>query len=312
MLKSWKYIIIWAVTLFQIFFSNSLKSQDLDPRAYVMVPTRASILVSGFAFSKGGVLTDPSIPFVNVKASIQTLNIGYTRSFNLLGKTATAFAVFPYSWTKASADLNGQRENINRSGFVDMRLRISVLLLGAPATPIEKFASVKHKPILGSSLTVILPTGQYFSDKLLNLGTNRWSFKPELAYSYPIRKNWLFDVYAGLWLFTPNKQFFTGKSVRTQQPMGAFQAHLSYNINPKMWLAFDATYYTGGKSTVDNFINDDRHDNTRIGATFVFPVMKRSFIKLAASTGAVVRVGENFNTISIGWQTIWIKEKKAL
>jgi hypothetical protein len=240
-----------------LFLTTAVSAQDLDPRAYVMVPTKGSILVSGFAFSQGGVLTDPSLPFVNVKASIQTLNIGYTRSFNLLGKTATAFAVFPYCWTQASADLNGQRENINRSGFADMRLRLSVLLLGAPATPIEKFASVKHKPILGSSLTVILPTGQYFSDKLLNLGTNRWSFKPELAFSYPFRKHWLIDVYAGLWFFTPNKEFFTGNSVRTQQPMGAFQAHLSYNINPKMWIAFDATYYTGGKSTIDDFINDD-------------------------------------------------------
>ena len=136
MLYSWKYIFICAGILFQVFISSSLKSQDLDPRAYVMVPTRINVLVSGFAFSQGGVLTDPSLPFVNVKASIQTLNIGYTRSFNLLGKTATAFAVFPYSWTQGSAELNGQIDNINRCGFVDMRLRLSVLLLVAPATRI--------------------------------------------------------------------------------------------------------------------------------------------------------------------------------
>ena len=306
----WKYIIIYTGFLFTLFNSNLLKSQDLDPRAYVWVPLKGNFLSSGFAFSQGGVLTDPSLPIDNLKASVQTLNIGYARSFNLLGKTATAFAALPYTWAQASANVNGQLENITRSGFSDMRMRLSVLLLGAPATPIEKFAQVKHKTILGLSVMVVVPTGQYFSDKLINLGTHRWAFKPELALSKPIGKHWLIDVYTGLWLFTRNNQFYTGKSTRTQQPMGSFQAHLSYNIKPKMWFAFDATYYAGGKSSVNDIYNDDRQDNSRIGATFVFPVLKRNSIKLAFSTGAIVRVGADFNTFSIGWQSSWIEKRK--
>jgi Putative MetA-pathway of phenol degradation len=307
MLIYFKCIFIGLVIM--LFHENSLKSQDLDPRAYVWVPIRGNVLASGVALSRGGVLTDPSLPFDNLKANVQTINIGYSRSFNLLGKTATAFAAIPYSWAQASADLNGQRESITRSGLSDMRMRISVLLLGAPATPIEKFAQVKHKTILGTSLSLIAPTGQYFSDKLINLGAHRWSFKPELALSHPMGKFWLIDVYAGIWFFTNNKQFYTGNAIRTQDPMGSFQVHLSYNLKPKMWFALDATYYAGGQSSIDNILKDDRHDNTRIGATFVFPLLKHSTIKLAASTGAVVRVGEDFNTFSIGWQTLWIKKK---
>ena len=285
-------------------------SQDLDPRAYVWVPLKGNFLSSGFAFSQGGVLTDPSLPIDNLKASVQTLNIGYARSFNLLGKTATAFAALPYTWAQASANVNGQLENITRSGFSDMRMRLSVLLLGAPATPIEKFAQVKHKTILGLSVMVVVPTGQYFSDKLINLGTHRWAFKPELALSKPIGKHWLIDVYTGLWLFTQNNQFYTGKSIRTQQPMGSFQAHISFNIKPKMWFALNPTYYAGGKSSVNDIYKDDRQDNSRIGATFVFPVLKRNSIKLAFSTGAIVRVGADFNTFSIGWQSSWIEKRK--
>jgi len=185
------------------------------------------------------------------------------------------------------------------------------LLIGAPATTIQKFAQVKHKTILGMSVTVTAPTGQYFTDKLINLGTNRWAFKPELALSHPIGKRWLIDVYTGVWLFTQNNQYYTGKSKRTQQPMGAFQAHLSYTIRPKMWMALDATYYVGGESTINDVNKDDRQNNSRIGATFVFPVFKKSSLKLAASTGAIIRAGADFNTFSIGWQTTWMDKKRS-
>jgi hypothetical protein len=307
----WKYIFISTGLLFLLLHPNPTKAQDLDPRAYVWVPIKGNFLSSGFAFSEGGVLTDPSLPIENLQANVQTLNIGYLRSFNLLGKTATAFAALPYSWAQASEDVNGQRESISRSGLSDMRMRLSVLLIGAPATTIQKFAQVKHKTILGMSVTVTAPTGQYFSDKLINLGTNRWAFKPELALSHPMGKRWLIDVYTGVWLFTQNNQFYTGKSKRTQQPMGAFQAHLSYTIRPKMWLAVDATYYVGGESTINDVNKDDRQSNSRVGATFVFPVFKKSSLKLSASTGAIIRAGADFNTFSIGWQTTWMDKKKS-
>jgi hypothetical protein len=312
MAKSLNYISVFIILILSCFALNPLKAQDLDPRAYVWVPVKGNFFSSGLAFSEGGVLTDPSLPIENLKANVQTFNIGYARSFNLLGKTATAFVALPYSWAQASAVVNGQSESISRSGFSDMRMRLSVLVLGAPATTVANFAKVKQKTILGVSVTIAAPTGQYFPDKLINLGTNRWAFKPELALSHPMGKRWLIDVYTGLWMFTNNNQFYTGKSIRTQQPMGSFQGHLSYTIRPKMWLALDATFYTGGKSSINDVFKDDRQNNSRIGATFVFPVFKNSSIKLAASTGAIVRAGADFNTYSIGWQTTWVAKKNPL
>ncbi len=302
---------VFIFLLLSCFSLNPLKAQDLDPRAYVWVPVKGNFFSSGFALSKGGVLTDPSLPIENLKASVQTVNMGYARSFNLLGKTATAFVALPYSFAQASAVINGQNESISRSGFSDMRMRLSVLLLGAPATTAANFAKAKHKTILGLSLTVTAPTGQYYPDQLLNLGTNRWAFKPELALSHPMGKRWLIDLYTGLWMFTNNNKFYTGKSIRTQDPLGSFQGHLSFTFRPKMWLALDATYYTGGNSFINDVAKDDRQNNSRIGATFVFPVLKHSSIKLAASTGAIVRFGADFNTFSIGWQTVFIDKPKS-
>jgi len=286
-------------------------SQDLDPRAYIWIPINGNFVNAGFAYSHGGVMTDPTLPVENLKASLQTINLGYGRSFGLFGKTAQVFAAVPYTWAQASADVNGQRESISRSGFSDMRLRASILLFGAPATTRANFAKVKRKTILGLSLNVIAPTGQYFTYKLINLGTHRWSFRPELALSHPMGNHWVIDVYTGLWLFTNNKEFYTGHTFRSQDPMGTIQGHLSYNINQKMWVALDATFYYGGTSTIGGVLKDDRQSNSRIGATFLFPFLKKNSIKLAASTGAIVRSGADFNTISVGWQRAWFGKKKS-
>jgi hypothetical protein len=128
--------------------------------------------------------------------------------------------------------------------------------------------------------------------------------------SQPIRQRWLVDLYAGVWFFTGNDSFYPGTLVRTQAPIGTFQSHVSYNFRRQLWAAFDATYYAGGRTTIQGVLNRDRQSNSRVGATLVLPVGRRHSIKLAASTGAVVRYGANFNVFSIGWQTGWAPRPK--
>jgi hypothetical protein len=118
-----------------------------------------------------------------------------------------------------------------------------------------------------------------------------------------VGNRWLIDLYAGIWLFTTNNSFYPGTSVREQDPMGSFQAHISYNIQPRMWAAFDMTFYTGGMSSVNDTEMDDRQSNSRVGATMVLPVGKRHSVKIAFSTGAIIRYGADFTTLSAGWQT---------
>ena len=158
-------------------------------------------------------------------------------------------------------------------------------------------------------MTVSAPTGQYDPEHLINLGTNRWAFKPEIALSYPIGRRWLMDAYGGLWLFTANGSFYPGTARRTQSPITALQAHISYSLSVKAWAAFDATWYAGGQTSVDGVSKGSRDQNSRIGATLVFPVGSRHAIKVAGSTGAIIRAGADFTTISVGWQTGWLSRR---
>ena len=102
----------------------------------------------------------------------------------------------PYSWAQVSGKVLEEARSITRAGLSDMRLRLSVLVRGAPAASVAQFAKAPRRTILGTSLTVVAPTGQFFPDRLINLGTNRWAFKPEFAVSQPMGQKWLLDVYS--------------------------------------------------------------------------------------------------------------------
>ena len=247
--------------------ATSAAAQDLDPRAYAQAPTGLTVAIAGVSFSSGGVLTDPTLPAENVHADVLTPSVGVARTFGLFGRTAQALAALPYSWAQVTGDVGEQAQRIDRSGLSDMRLRLSVLLAGAPAMTPQQFAKSRRRPIVGTSLTVAAPTGQYSPQRFINLGTNRWSFKPEVAVSYPLGEKWLVDAYAGLWLFGSNASFYPGTAVRTQTPIGTLQTHISYSLSLKAWAAFDSTWYRGGQASVDNAPPRAAEPNSRVGAT---------------------------------------------
>lgn len=287
-----------------LFLPIIISAQDLDPRAYARVPIDLTFAGLGFGYSYGNVLLDPSLPLKDLDANVQSPLIFAGHTMDLFGFTSQIFAALPYAWAQVSANYKGSNESRTRSGLGDMRMRISILLLGARPVKVKEFAKKTPEFILGTSLMIYAPTGQYFPDKLINLGTNRWSFNPEIGISYPFYKRWFIDLYAGVWFFTNNKSFFPGNSVRKQNPLGSFQIDLSYNFSPAMWAAIDVTYYTGGQSSVNGLNDNDNQNNVRVGATFNLPINKRHALKFAYSTGAIIRFGADFSTISAAWQFV--------
>jgi hypothetical protein len=175
-------------------------------------------------------------------------------------------------------------QSVRRSGFGDPQLRFAVNLIGGPALTPQQFRTRTPQTTLGASLTVLCPYGEYLPSKLINIGTNRWAFKPELGLSHPAGK-WSFELYAGVWFFTDNTDFFGGH-VRTQNPLASYQTHVIYNVNPRTWAAFDFTYYSGGQTTLDGERKDDRQNNTRGGLTFAVPITPHQSIKASWANGA--------------------------
>lgn len=150
----------------------------------------------------------------------------------------------------------------------------------------------------------MVPLGQYDASRLINIGSNRWAFKPELGLSQPLGNVFL-EAAAGAWLFTANTDFFGGQR-REQKPLWTFQLHAGYTFRPALWLARNATYYTGGQRRVNGVAKQDRQANSRYGLTLSVPLWQHISAKLAWSTGFTTRAGGDFDTFAAAVQYVWI------
>jgi len=275
-------------------------AQEMEPRAYSPSPVGTTFFLATFARSTGGILTDPSLPVDDVEAGIDTVALGIGHTFSFFGRSAGLAILQPRSSGHFTGTLNGEDAEASRSGIGDTRLRFSANILGAPALTAAEFARRTPRTTLGASLTVSAPTGEYHGDKLVNIGTNRWAIKPEIGVSHPVG-NWSLELTAGIWLFEDNDDFFGGQR-REQEPLASVQAHVGYTFRPRLWLAFNAIFYDGGRSTIEGIERDDRQSNTRYGLTLSLPVARSQSVKLHWNDGASTRFGSDFTTWGVTWQ----------
>ena len=174
---------------------------------------------------------------------------------------------------------------------------------------VKDYAKWRQKVLLGASLRVIAPTGQYDPKKLVNWGINRWAYKPEFGYSQRWG-NLVLDGYAGVWFYTPNNASYAGDlpAKQTLTPIGSFEGHLSRDFtNRRLWVSLDGNFWFGGIASLNGVQNlATKQTSSRIGGTGSFPINRHQSIKVNYSVGSYVRFGGNYHTISVGWQYSWI------
>jgi hypothetical protein len=283
---------------------SSARAQELEPRAYSPAPVGASYVIAGYQRSDGELVFDPSVPLTDVTAGIDGLSLGAGHAYDLAGRQANLTFVLPYAHGTIEGNVGEDRRSAYRSGLADVRIRGSVLLWNGPALSPAAFAKRKPAPLLGASLTVVAPTGQYDPTKLVNVGTNRWAAKPEIGYTQPLG-SWQVELYAGVWLFADNDDFFGGQR-KEQSPITSLQGHLIYNFRPGLWIAADVTHYSGGRTTLNGVRKADLQENIRAGLTGALALGHGHSLKLSWSKGAVTRIGGDFTTFGIGWQYLWL------
>ncbi|HWN81026.1 MAG TPA: transporter [Candidatus Udaeobacter sp.] len=283
--------------------TGEARAQELEPRSYAASPAGIWFVGTAYAYSSGSIVLDPTLPIKDAEAHVQQLVPGFGHTFGLFGKLALVSGLVPFAWAEASGTVGEDRRLVHRTGFADLRLKLSVNVIGNPAQSPAEFARTPRRTIVGGSVLVTAPIGEYEGTHLINLGTNRWAFKPEIGVAVPYGP-WQFDGYCGVWLFTKNPDFYPGGLTRTQDPLFAFQAHSSYTFRPRLWLAADGTWYTGGSATVAGGEPSGRANNSRLGVTLSLPVGRNYSVKAAYSHGVSARAGTDFDTVTLAWQML--------
>ena len=276
------------------------RAQDIEPRAYSNAPIGVNLLIVGYAHTEGSLPTNPSLPLTDSKLHTDSAVLAYARVFEAWGQSAKFDAIVPYTWLAGTAQFAGQPVERVVDGFSDPAFRVSVNLYGAPAMTLKEFANYRQDLIVGASLRVSPPWGQYDPTRLVNIGTNRWSFKPQAGVSKAVGQ-WTVELVTSATFYTDNHDFFGGNT-KSQAALYAAAGHVVYAFPAGIWGSLDATYFAGGRTTVNGVLNNDLQQNSRVGATLAVPADRYNSIKLYVSSGVSARTGNNYDLVGIAWQ----------
>jgi hypothetical protein len=289
-----------------LFAPGVLWAQELIPAAYTPAPYGVNFAGLSVTSNRGDLAFDPSGPIDEADADIIASTFTYARTLDLFKRSATATVILPYVVGDLEGLYLGEPAAVNRSGTGDLVMRLGVNLMGGPAMNPREFAAYRPKTLIGSSLTVRAPTGQYDPTRLINIGTNRWSIKPEIGVVQVMGK-WAVDAYVGVWFFTENSDFIGG-TTREQDPIYSGQVHVRYQFQRGLWAALDTNFWYGGKATIDGVGGDDLQKNSRVGLTVSWQVKRSHNLRFAISRGAFTRIGGDFDSFGVSYGYSWMKK----
>lgn len=280
-------------------------AQELVPRAYWPAPKGTNVLVFGYQYSSGDVVTDPTLPLTGVDSRINAGSLAYQRTFSLFDRTANIQFAVPYVYGTTTGVVEGEFRRRDLSHFGDSRIQLSINLKGAPSMDRAEFQELRAnpRPIIGASFMIVPPTGAYDPDRLINAGTNRWAAKVGLGAIWPLRPTWLLETDLNAWFFGDNDEFLG--QTRRQDPIASLDFHLVKRIRPGFWASLDANYYYGGKSTVGGRARSDLQRNSRFGATMVYPFKGHHALRFAWSTGVVTESGGDYDMYTFNYIYAW-------
>lgn len=295
----------WTVflTAISMGFLSAAHAQNLEPRSYSNTPVGLNFLIAGYSYTEGKLAFDPSLPIADAKFHAHTEVFAYARSLNAWGNSAKFDVVLPYSSFDGEAQIGGQSRQREMKGVGDPRFRFSMNFYGAPALSLQEYAGYRQDLILGASVQVTVPLGQYDNSKLINLGGNRWSLKSELGIS-KAEGPWTMEIMPSITFYSDNTNFNHGRTFE-QAPLYELQGHLTYSFSSGIWLALNSTYFVGNRTAVDGARSDNKQENTRAGLTLALPLDRYNSVKIYANTGTSSRTGSDFNQAGIAWQYRW-------
>jgi len=300
-----RYSILIAVFALCLLKPDSSLAQELAPRSYWPAPKGTNLLVFGYQYSTGDVVTDPTLPIEGVDSKTHFAQLTYQRTLGLFGRSANIQFNLPYVNGTTEGVVEGEYRQRDISAMSDARILLSINLKGAPSMDRQAFQQLRAKPrtIIGASILIQPPTGAYQPDKFINAGTNRWAAKLGLGLILPLQPKWLLEVDVGTWFFGDNEEFVG--STRQQAPIASAEFHLVKRIRPGFWASLDVNYYRGGRTTVDGQERDDQLRNSRLGGTLVVPFMGHHAIRASYSTGLATNTGGDFNSFSVNYVYLW-------
>ena len=283
---------------------STLFAQDLEPRRWSPLPSGTTVLGITYGHNSGNVGFDPVLDIKDTKVKRDFLVMSYTQFFTFAEKLMRFDALLPFHKTEWDGLLSGEPASAQRNGMGDPHFRLSINLLGAPTSESKVSDDSKEaiNTVVGAAIAVGVPLGEYFEDKLLNLGSNRYTIRPQIGVVHT-RGPWSYELTGSIFFFTDNDEFFNGKKLEIN-PFYAAQAHIIRVFEPGLWGSLSAGYGQGGASKVNGVSKDDEREGFISALSLGIPLTPDQGLKFSyvwAKTRTHIETRSQTNTFAVGW-----------
>jgi hypothetical protein len=299
-----KRLIFVCLVLAVLRFPDQLCAQFTDPRDYENTPVGVNQVEIAYAYARTNASIDTSLIVASAEFNLNRGTIDYRRYFSFIHRIA---------WVKASiplAGLDGSVSGTNIHGSIagagDSSYAFAALLKGGPALSVAQFANYKPTTTLGVSLTITAPTGVYNADSLLNLGSHRWSFTPEIALSHPFgpEQEWEFDAYANADFYTDNSAYLGTKILR-QQGLPGLEGHISHSFTKSLWASVDMRYSFGGHTFINGVHQNNEQQNFILGSEVNVSLNRQNLLVFQIVKALVHQNGPAYTGFAVKYSYSW-------
>lgn len=302
-MKKRRLLVFWfAVELLVLLIPAS--AQFTDPRTYTNSPVGINQLELGYAHVHANAAVDTSLVVTGANLNLDQGTLDYTRYFGLLDRLTWVEAAVPIAGL--SSAVNSTNIAGSTTGTGDSSYSFAMLLKGGMALNVSQFESFEPRTALGASLTITAPTGSYSSDKILNLGSDRWSFKPELGLSYPFgnEQKWELDAYANAYFYTNNTSY-RGREILRQDALPGVEGHISYSFTDNLWASLDSRYSFRGTTFLNDVDQSNAQKNFIVGSELNVSLNSRNSLVLEFAKALVHQNGPALTGFSVRYDYIW-------
>ena len=291
-----------------VLAASNAAAQEVEIRRWNQLPVDQNFAVLSFAHTSGEISVDPALAVEDATVDVDTWVLGYIRTFAVFDRTARAEVRQSFQDGTWSGLLRGVPTTVEREGANDTVFRLAVNLIGGPPLSGKAYAdwraTVDEETILGVALAVSVPTGEYFSDRLINLGGNRYSLRPQLGLQHR-EGPWVVEATGTAFLFGENDDFFGGQRL-TQKPLFSLDGSIEYHFAPGVWLSAGGAIAAGGQSAINGVDkNDERLDVGWLVSGGAPLTQALTFRASYIGTQNLNDFGLAAHTVSIGLQTAW-------
>jgi hypothetical protein len=244
---------------------------------------------------------------------------GYAHTFALADRSAMAAVILPMGRISGDVTAAGKAYSQSTNGFGDPMLEFDIAVLG-PAAQKSIPDALRYEPGFSVDLLadLAIPVGEYNSSQPLNLGQNRWYGRLgapvvwQLGPWVPGRRTTL-EFLPAVWMFGTNNNY-VGQTMKTD-PLFQLDAHLTRDFTESLWGALDASWYNGGKATI-NGVEGKKLNNWGFGLTLGYQINDNVALTVGYkstvndSAPDALRMDNIMVTLVFGWHPIIEGQKR--